>query len=133
MKKLEESKNSKQQEAVIDEYALVASSFSVIRGDTGILFDDEMASHRNEYDPRHQENPNRYLAVITRCNELQLIDRCRKIECSKPTIDNITKKHSKDMYDRLNTICQTNDMANFEKEASKYDSVYFNKVHCYLS
>ncbi|KRT84761.1 hypothetical protein AMK59_348 [Oryctes borbonicus] len=111
--------------AVENEYEKAERANSMVRKKTGVCYDNRMTLHKCEWDEKYPENPQRYSAVIERCNELGLLDRCIQLPYNIPSKEDILKKHSPKIYDQLINI-QTMNISELEKEASKYDAVYFN-------
>ncbi|KAK9723163.1 Histone deacetylase domain [Popillia japonica] len=98
----------------------------IIRKQTGVCFDDRMSLHECEWDRNYPENPQRYHAVIERCTELGLFDRCVRLGYDKLPKEKILKKHTADIYDKLENMDKLS-LSELEEEATKYDAVYFNK------
>lgn len=61
---------------VIDDYEIAENQANVIRGRTGVIFDDYNIKHRCEWDPKHPECPERYLCVIDRYVLIRLAFVC---------------------------------------------------------
>lgn len=62
-----------------------------------------------------------------RCRELRLFERCEILNISEINVDKINLIHAPEHYANLKRISSL-DVTEQEKEASQYDSVYFNKV-----
>ncbi|XP_065165019.1 histone deacetylase 6 isoform X3 [Atheta coriaria] len=117
---------------VQDEYAESFKSALLVRGRTGIAFNDDMIMHKCEWDSGYPENPARYVAIMHRLNELGLVNRCVRIQNEHIDIDDITKLHQRTQYENLYKICEPFNVNQAEKIASNYDAIYFNKdtFHC---
>ncbi|GJQ69943.1 putative histone deacetylase [Trypoxylus dichotomus] len=111
---------------VENEYEKAEKANSIVRKKTGVCYDNKMTLHKCEWDEKYPENPQRYCAVMERCIELGLLDRCIQLPYTIPTKEEILKKHSHAIYDQLENMNALN-LVELEEEASKYDAVYFNK------
>lgn len=123
----QEMANKEDSEYVRDDYAKVALCHHLIRKETAVIYDDKMALHECPWDPNYPERPDRYRVVLERCRQLGLIKRCLEIPYESATIAQITKTHTEQLYEKLRLISAKTNLDDLEKDASDYDSVYFNK------
>ncbi|XP_064091275.1 histone deacetylase 6-like [Macrobrachium nipponense] len=88
-------------ECVFDPMAKAQESKTIIRGRTGVVYDEAMAKHKCPWDDAYPECPDRLLSCLDRCKELQLLSRCEKLESRKATEEEIAKLHSRSVIDLL--------------------------------
>ena len=50
------------------------------RGKTALVYDERMEDHKNLWDEKHIENPERLRRVWSRCQEMGLVDRCLRLD-----------------------------------------------------
>ncbi|CAG7833830.1 unnamed protein product [Allacma fusca] len=100
---------------------------------TGVIYDMRMVEHRCLWDDGYPEKPDRFTAIIQRCNELGLFERCVSLPPRFATEDELKRIHTKEHIDKLQAICESGiskekgvDLDKLEYEASLYDYVYFH-------
>ncbi|XP_068213599.1 uncharacterized protein HDAC6 isoform X1 [Palaemon carinicauda] len=113
-------------ECVFDPMAKAQESKGIVRGKTGVVYDEAMARHKCPWDESYPECPERLLQSLDRCRELQLLNRCEKLDSRKATEDEVAKLHSRPVIDLLRYTQKEDDVKAFETLSSHYDSVYFN-------
>ncbi|XP_064091423.1 uncharacterized protein LOC135205071 isoform X2 [Macrobrachium nipponense] len=113
-------------ECVFDPMAKAQESKTVIRGRTGVVYDEAMAKHKCPWDDAYPECPDRLLSCLDRCKELQLLNRCEKLESRKATEEEIAKLHSRSVIDLLRYTQKEDNEEAFETLSSHYNSVYFS-------
>lgn len=66
--------------------------------------------------------------MTPRCEELQLIDRCHRIDPRMGTPEQILLKHTQEQYDVLKSTENQTDNEKLEELSSHYDAVFFHPV-----
>lgn len=56
------------------------SHILIFRFRTGLVYDELMLKHKNDWDPNFPEKPERISEPFKRCSELHLVERCIRIE-----------------------------------------------------
>ncbi|KAF5294820.1 hypothetical protein FQA39_LY00304 [Lamprigera yunnana] len=110
-----------------NEYEKAESCVDMTRQLTGIMYDHSMALHECPWDSNHIENPNRYWAILKRCEELNLLNRCLKLPYNTATKEHILTTHSDQLFNDLKVISSNKNLQEVETRASEFDSVYFNE------
>ncbi|XP_035701530.1 histone deacetylase 6 isoform X3 [Folsomia candida] len=105
----------------------------VTRKATGVVYDMKMLEHYCIWDPQYPEKPERLSAVIDRCQQLGLIDRCTPILPRYARQDEVLTVHTQDHFEKLKSICETDDVTKMEDFASNYDAVYIHPSTYQLS
>ena len=67
---------------------------AVTRGETAIVYDDDMLLHENPWDADHIECPERLRRARERCDELGLLDKCKKLPSRIANDGEILRAHS---------------------------------------
>ncbi|KAK7602688.1 hypothetical protein V9T40_006662 [Parthenolecanium corni] len=93
---------------------------------TGVIYDDEMVKHNCIWDSNYPEKPERYLEIIKRCKELNLLDRCKRIPSQNATTEELSLLHTENIISMLQE-CENKSEEELEDFSSRYDSVYINK------
>ncbi|XP_034945547.1 histone deacetylase 6 isoform X2 [Chelonus insularis] len=109
-----------------DIYQSAMDAKTLVRGETGLVYDNSMAEHECLWDKNYPECPARLIQVIERCNELGLIERCKLIEPRFATHDEILLKHSQKHIDILKATSGCTDEEKLEHLSSKYDAIYIH-------
>lgn len=104
------------------------NSATMIRGATGLIYDNRMSEHRCLWEPDYPECPERFTRVLERCTQLNLIERCQVIFSRNGTLDEILLKHTEDHYNSLKSISQCTNETELEEHSSRYDAIYFHPV-----
>lgn len=102
------------------------------RKETGLVFDRSMTEHKCLWDPNYPECPARLTRILQRCEELDLISRCKFIAPREATENEILMKHSQQQIDILKATDGSTDIDNLELLSSKYDAIYIHPVCKYL-
>jgi histone deacetylase 6 len=100
----------------------------MIRKDTGIVYDHSMAEHKCLWDSNYPECPDRYHKVFKRCQELNLIKRCKYIPSRKAEYHELLLKHTPAHIELLKSTENYNNVHELEELSSKYDAIYFHPV-----
>ncbi|PRD32864.1 UNVERIFIED_CONTAM: Hdac6 [Trichonephila clavipes] len=102
-------------------------SFPKIRNDkTGLIFDDRMAEHSCTWDPKHPEKPERYLSSMKKIKDYDLLQRCHIMPSRMANIEELKIAHSEEYIDKIKNSAGIENVNQFERFASKYDSIYLN-------
>ncbi|XP_014219732.1 histone deacetylase 6 [Copidosoma floridanum] len=118
---------------IVDIYQKAIDSKKMVRNDTGLVFDRSMAEHQCLWDDKYPECPERLVRVLERCEELNLIQRCKYIEPRNAEYSELLLKHSPVHIETLKSTDNCQDVDKLEKLASKYDAVYFHPKTYQLS
>ena len=86
---------------VQDPFAASIGAKDLVKGPTGLLFDEFMAEHKNTWDPEHVECPQRLLRSKARLDELGLTVKCKEIPSRKATNEEILLCHTQEYLDEL--------------------------------
>lgn len=105
----------------------------MIRGETGIIYDESMAKHCCLWDPTYPECPERFTSVINRCNEMKLIERCKELKPRMATKDEVLTVHTEKHYELLETTKGSTDEGQLEDLSSYYDAIYIHPTTFDLS
>lgn len=111
-----------------DVYQNAIDTYKIVRKETGLVFDRSMAEHECLWDPNYPECPARFTRVLQRCEELNLIQRCKLIESRLSTENEILTKHSQKQIDILKATDGCADSENLELLSSKYDAIFVHPV-----
>ncbi|KAK4871875.1 hypothetical protein RN001_015999 [Aquatica leii] len=110
-----------------NEYEKAESCATMLRKETALFYDDETCLHDCLWDVNYIESSKRYLAIMERCQQLDLLDRCVKLPYQLATKEDILKIHTNELYEKLESISANKNIDEVEKIASDYDAVYFNE------
>ncbi|XP_075221474.1 histone deacetylase 6 isoform X2 [Lycorma delicatula] len=111
---------------VRDIYQTAQDAKDLVRGATGLIYDDRMTEHRCLWDPNYQECPERFTCIIDRCKELDLLNRCQMIAPREATEDEILRLHSQEHLERLKATDSCTDVNHLEAVSSHYDAIYIH-------
>jgi hypothetical protein len=103
-KKRENSQNvslNSPNSSIHDPFAAAIAAKDLVRGQTGLVFDEKMAEHSNPWDANHIERPERLLRAKERCEELGLVEKCLRIPSRKATLEELQMVHSQDYLEQL--------------------------------
>ena len=114
---------------VSDPYAPAIAAREMVRGETGLIYDEFMAKHANPWDSEHIECPDRLLKSFDRCQELGLIEKCLRIPSRKATIEEILLCHNQAYVDQVLSVTSNCNTPQELKEFCEktYHSVYINE------
>lgn len=105
----------------------------MIRGETGIIYDESMAKHCCLWDSSYPECPERFTSVINRCREMKLIERCKELTPRQATKDEILMVHTEEHFQKLEATKECLDEEGLEELSSKYDAIYIHPTTFDLS
>ena len=88
---------------VHDPFAASIQAKDVVKGPTGLIYDDFMAEHKNPWDGEHVECPERILRAKARLDELGLTDKCQRIPSRKATNEEMLLCHTQEYLDELHS------------------------------
>lgn len=106
---------------------------NMIRGETGIIYDESMAQHCCLWDQNYPECPERFTSVINRCREMKLIERCKELKPRMATKDEVLKIHTDKHFELLEATRQCQDEGHLEDISSRYDAIYIHPTTFDLS
>lgn len=106
---------------------------NMIRGETGIIYDESMAQHCCLWDQNYPECPERFTSVINRCREMKLIERCKELKPRMATKEEILKIHTDKHFELLEATKQCQDEDHLEDISSRYDAIYIHPTTFDLS
>lgn len=92
---------------------------------TGLIYDEFMLKHKNEWDPNFPEKPERISEPFKRCSQLGLVERCIRIEKSYATEDMVLLQHTQELLENVKATVAMN-IEQRKAFSQQYDSVYFN-------
>lgn len=99
----------------------------MIRGRSGVVYDESMTRHFCLWDPNYPECPERFTSVINRCRELKLFDRCVELKPRQATMDEILTVHTSEHFELLKSTRNINDEDQLEDLSSHYDAIFINQ------
>uniref|UniRef100_A0A182K760 Protein deacetylase HDAC6 n=1 Tax=Anopheles christyi TaxID=43041 RepID=A0A182K760_9DIPT len=102
------------------------SAGRLVRGSTGILYDDRFALHRCLWDTNYPECPERYLRVMERFEMGKLVQRCQFIAPRPATREEILTKHTAEQIELLEQTHGSQDETELERLSSKYDAIFIH-------
>ncbi|CAG2243725.1 Polyamine deacetylase HDAC10,Histone deacetylase 6 [Mytilus edulis] len=93
---------------------------------TGLVYDELMLKHKNDWDPNFPEKPERISEPFKRCSELHLVERCIRIETQYGTEDMVLLQHTRELLEKVQSTSQMN-RQQLQEFSQHYDSVYCNQ------
>uniref|UniRef100_A0AAG5DL14 Protein deacetylase HDAC6 n=1 Tax=Anopheles atroparvus TaxID=41427 RepID=A0AAG5DL14_ANOAO len=109
-----------------DIYHNALSVGGLVRGPTGILYDDRFALHRCLWDSNYPECPERYERVMERCKMARLVDRCTFIQPRPATEAEVLLKHTAEQIRILKETHGSRDEQQLEELSSHYDAIFIH-------
>lgn len=106
---------------------------TMVRGETGIIYDKSMAQHCCLWDKNYPECPERFTSVLNRCDELGLIDRCKSIATRPATKEEVLLKHTEEHYALLEFTKNSTNEEKLEDLSSNYDAIFIHPTTFDLS
>ena len=103
---------------VHDPFAASIQAKDVVKGPTGLIYDDFMAEHKNPWDGEHVECPERILRAKARLDELGLTDKCQRIPSRKATNEEMLLCHTQEYLDELNSKFYSSSSPNSRSSSS---------------
>lgn len=116
-----------------DIYGNAIAAGELVRGDTGLVYDEKFAEHRCLWDDGYPECPERFTRVLERCRELKLVERCKQIEPRMATQAELLSKHTPEQVEKLKATSGSADVEALEELSSHYDAVFIHPVSTILS
>ena len=86
---------------------------------TGIIFEESMSEYRCLYDETYVEKPARFTRVLERIKELDLLERCVKLEPRKATEDELRMGHSQKLIDFMKSTTEVTEPEALKKLSAK--------------
>lgn len=111
-----------------DIYGNAIAATELVRGATGLVYDEKFAEHRCLWDDGYPECPERFTRVLERCQELKLVERCVLIEPRMASKEEVLTKHTPEQVEILKETQGSQDVAALEELSSHYDAVYIHPV-----
>jgi len=93
------------------------------RKGTGLVYHEDMLLHICPWDEHHIESPARLASIWSRCNELELVDRCVRVQPREATDDELKLHHTKEFIETFNKS-KDQVVEDIENVCSGFDSVY---------
>ncbi|KAM7349007.1 histone deacetylase 6 isoform 4-T4 [Cochliomyia hominivorax] len=125
--KLLKMQQQNQQDAVVkDIFQNAVNAKYMTQRPTGLIYDESMSQHRCLWDSEHPECPERFIRVLDRCRELNLVERCQNLPSRRATKDEVMLLHSEEHYRLLEKTSGVNDDEKMEDLSSQFDSVYIH-------
>lgn len=115
-----------------DIYSNAMSAMELVRGQTGLVYDEKFAEHRCLWDTGYPECPERFTRVLERCRQLGLVDRCKTVEPRMATEEEILTKHTPEQVEILKKTKGSEDVDGLEELSSRYDAVFVHPVSTYV-
>ncbi len=115
---------------------------------TGVIYDERMAEHKCLWDEKYNEKPERFTKILERfaknesifhnfenckkkncrCFQLNLLQRCLRLNQREILEEEILKLHSPEMITLLKSTENIQDIATLEDISSNYDFLYIHPV-----
>uniref|UniRef100_A0A1B0FAE5 Protein deacetylase HDAC6 n=1 Tax=Glossina morsitans morsitans TaxID=37546 RepID=A0A1B0FAE5_GLOMM len=125
-KLLKMQQQTQQENAVKDIFQNAVNAKHLMQKPTGLVYDESMSQHRCLWDEKHLECPERFIRVMDRCHELNLIARCKLLSSRRATKDEVMLLHSEEHYKLLEQTSDDRDETKMEDLSSKFDSIYIH-------
>ncbi|XP_012543899.2 histone deacetylase 6 isoform X1 [Bombyx mori] len=109
-----------------DHFQIAMESKTLVKGPTGFVTEPRMGEHRCLWDENYPECPERLISVIKRCQELNLVQRCKHLEPRAATKEELCVLHAPSVYEMLETTHGNDDAAYLEELSSKFDAIYIH-------
>ena len=113
-------------EEVVDPFQKSIDAKAVTKGETGVVYDDDMLLHENPWDGDHIECPERLRRVRERCDELGLLTMCKELPSRAAGDEEILRAHSGEHLQMVKALV-TERTAEEAKAALLPKSVYVNE------
>ncbi|KAG7171304.1 histone deacetylase 6-like [Homarus americanus] len=111
---------------IFDPMAKAQGSMKIVRGKTGVVYDERMAQHRCLWDQNYPECPERLLHTLERCKDLGLLNRCETLVSRAATEEELLKVHSIAHLGLLWSTMGETDTEKLEQLSSHFDSIYLH-------
>ncbi|XP_053682261.1 histone deacetylase 6 isoform X1 [Sabethes cyaneus] len=109
-----------------DIYGNALGAAELVRGATGLVYDERMAEHQCLWDRGYPECPERFTRVLERCRELKLVERCQLIEPRMATEAELLTKHTPEQVEILKATKESGDPDALEELSSHYDAIFIH-------
>lgn len=103
------------------------NKLAVVAKRTGIVFDERMKKHFNEWDVTHPEVPDRIQRPYDKHKEYFLLERCQEIPPRLATDEELLSQHSKEHVNKMKSSQTMTKEELYNMGACDYDSVYMSK------
>nr|XP_045600455.1 histone deacetylase 6-like isoform X1 [Procambarus clarkii] len=111
---------------IFDPMAKAQEAMKMVRGKTGVVYDESMTKHRCLWDEKNPECPERLLCALDRCKELGLLSRCEHLVPRAATEEEVLKMHSPTHLALLWSTKGETDKSKLEELSSHFDSIYLH-------
>lgn len=105
----------------------------MLRGETGIIYDESMAQHTCLWDQNYPECPERFTWVLNRCRDMKLVERCKELKPRLATKEEVLTVHTEEHFELLKSTKDCKDEAHLEDLSSNYDAIYVHPTTYDLS
>ncbi|EDV24764.1 uncharacterized protein TRIADDRAFT_56890 [Trichoplax adhaerens] len=92
---------------------------------TCYVYDKDMKKHQNLYDRSHPEVPDRISRIYDKCQEYELLKKCKRLPSRVATDEELLIMHSQNLIDTLRAT-QTMKSRDLSKYADSLDSIYLH-------
>ncbi|XP_077370269.1 protein deacetylase HDAC6 isoform X2 [Festucalex cinctus] len=92
---------------------------------TGLVYDERMMEHLNQWDRHHPEQPQRIFKIFSRHQQLGLVKRCQRIPARLATEEELAMCHTLDHIRRMKSTT-TMKSRDLHKLGQEFNSIYIN-------
>jgi len=96
------------------------------RKGTGLVYHEDMVQHSCPWDEHHIESPARLESIWTRCKQLELVDRCVRVQPREATESELMLYHTAGFIETFKKS-RDQEVGEVEEVCSGLDSVYMNE------
>jgi len=93
------------------------------RKGTGLVYHEDMLLHCCPWDEHHIESPSRLSSIWRRCNQLELVEKCTRVQAREATDSELKLHHTDEFIDTF-AKSKAQGMEEMENICSGLDSVY---------
>jgi len=97
-----------------------------VRKGTGLAYHEDMLCHACPWDEHHIESPGRLKSIWARCNQLDLVDRCVRVQCREATNKELLLYHTEEFIKTF-AKSKNQEVEEIESICRQFDSVYMCK------
>ncbi|XP_018917401.2 histone deacetylase 6 isoform X2 [Bemisia tabaci] len=109
-----------------DIYQLAEDAKAMVNKPTGVVYDKRMVEHHCLWDENYPECPDRFTYVLSRCQEMGLLSRCKQIQSREASEEEVLKKHSPKQIELLRATENSQNFEELEDISSHYDAIYIH-------
>ncbi|XP_077437816.1 protein deacetylase HDAC6 isoform X3 [Vanacampus margaritifer] len=92
---------------------------------TGLVYDERMMEHLNQWDRHHPEQPQRIFKIFSRHQQLGLVERCQRIRARLATEEELAMCHTVDHIRQMKSTT-TMKSRDLHKLGQEFNSIYIN-------